>query len=259
MDKYKHLKNLNIEELVGHNVDMKPNYDKALKTIKNVRTAFASSKAALLTFINDISELEEKTFSSMNNSELNAAKDQLISLINTLNSAIMSSFFPVKTYVNILLDSSKEDNPINVPCDTSIYLRKDIPGKIKTSTLCSVPGMLLHINSYNNRVILKIKEPLFTGIDKEELQDVKEFIILPSLIVEYENGIEEVFNDGSTVKKLLKSIVNYSDVRNLEDLNFEEEPLFNEINGAIEFFERNITVMENTHRTVTNMAKIDSE
>ena len=42
-------------------------------------------------------------------------------------------------------------------------------------------------------------------------------------------------------------------------MTFEEEPLYNEINGAIEFLERNIIVMENTHRTVTNMAKIDKE
>ena len=44
-NKYKHLKNLNIEELVGQDKEVKPDYDKALKTIKNVRTAFASSKA----------------------------------------------------------------------------------------------------------------------------------------------------------------------------------------------------------------------
>jgi len=54
-------------------------------------------------------------------------------------------------------------------------------------------------------------------------------------------------------------MVNYLDVPNLDELSFEEEPFYNEINGAIEFLERNITVMENTHRTVTNMAKIDNE
>jgi hypothetical protein len=52
-------------------------------------------------------------------------------------------------------------------------------------------------------------------------------------------------------------MVNYLDVPNLENMDFEQEPFYNEIAGAIEFLERNITVMENTHRTVTNMAKID--
>ena len=73
-NKYKHLKNLNIEELVGQDKEVKPDYDKALKTIKNVRTAFASSKAALLTFINDVSELEEKVHASMNTNELENIK-----------------------------------------------------------------------------------------------------------------------------------------------------------------------------------------
>ena len=106
MDKYKHLKNLNIEELVGQNKDIKPDYEKSLKTIKAVRTGFASSKAALLTFINDVSELEEKAHASMNINELESLKDQLIGLINTLNSAIMSSFFVVRRHVNIKLKSS---------------------------------------------------------------------------------------------------------------------------------------------------------
>lgn len=259
MDKYKHLKNLNIEELVGQNKDVKPDYQKSLKIIKAVRTAFASSKAALLTFINDVSELEEKAHASMSTNELESLKDQLIGLINTLNSAIMSSFFVVRRHVNIKLDSSKIDNPEDIPFNTSLYLRTDMPGTTKTATLCSVPGMLIHINNYNNRVILKIKEPMYTGIDNDELQDVKEFIISPSLLVEYENGSESVFNNGDTVKKLFHSMVNYLDVPNLDELSFEEEPFYNEINGAIEFLERNITVMENTHRTVTNMAKIDNE
>lgn len=256
---YKHLKNLNIEELVGQNKEVKPDYNRALKTIKSVRTAFASSKAALLTFVNDISELEEKAYASMNTNELQSLKDQLIGLINTLNSAIMSSFFVVRRHVNIKLDSSKIDNPDEIPCNTSLYLRTDMPGTTKTATLCSVPGMLIHINNYNNRIILKIKEPLYTGIDNEELKDVKEFIISPSLLVEYETGSESVFNNGETVRKVLHSMVNYLDVRNLDELSFEEEPFYNEINGAIEFLERNITVMENAHRTVTNMAKIDNE
>lgn len=256
---YKHLKNLNIEELVGQNKEVKPDYNRALKTIKSVRTAFASSKAALLTFVNDVSELEEKAYASMNTNELQSLKDQLIGLINTLNSAIMSSFFVVRRHVNIKLDSSKIDNPDEIPCNTSLYLRTDMPGTTKTATLCSVPGMLIHINNYNNRIILKIKEPLYTGIDNEELEDVKEFILSPSLLVEYETGNESVFNNGETVRKVLHSMVNYLDVPNLDELSFEEEPFYNEINGAIEFLERNITVMENAHRTVTNMAKIDNE
>ncbi len=259
MDKYKHLKNLNIEELVGQNKEIKPDYERALKTIKSVRAAFASSKAALLTFINDVAELEEKAYASMNTNELESLKDQLICLINTLNSAIMSSFFVVRRHVNLKLDSSKIDNPDDISCNTSLYLRTDMPGTTKTSVLCTVPGMLIHINNYNNRVILKIKEPIYTGIDNEELIDKKEFIILPSLLVEYETGSESVFNHGETVRKVLHSMVNYLDVPNLDELGFEEEPFYNEINGAIEFLERNITVMENTHRTVTNMAKIDNE
>ena len=156
INKYKHLKNLNIEELVGQNKEVKPDYDKSLKIIKNVRTAFASSKAALLTFINDVAELETKVYASMNTNELESIRDQFIGLINTLNSAIMSSFFVVKRYINIKLESSKLDNPDNIPCFTSIYLRTDMPGTTKTATLCTVPGMLIHINHYNNRVILKI-------------------------------------------------------------------------------------------------------
>ena len=256
-NKYKHLKNLNIEELVGQNKEVKPDYDKALKTIKNVRTGFASSKAALLTFINDVSQLEEKVNASMNINELESIKDQFISLINTLNSAILSSFFVVKRHVNIKLESSKLDNPDTIPFFTSLYLRTDMPGTTKTATLCTVPGMLIHINNYNNRVVLKITEPLYTGIDDEELQNVKEFIIAPSLLVEYETGTESVFNNGDTVKKVFHSMVNYLDVPDLENMDFEQEPFYNELAGAIEFLERNITVMENTHRTVTNMAKID--
>jgi hypothetical protein len=259
INKYKHLKNLNIEELVGQNKEVKPDYDKSLKIIKNVRTAFASSKAALLTFINDVAELETKVYASMNTNELESIRDQFIGLINTLNSAIMSSFFVVKRYINIKLESSKLDNPDNIPCFTSIYLRTDIPGTTKTATLCTVPGMLIHINHYNNRVILKITEPLYTGIDDEELRTTKEYILSPSLIVDYERGSESIFNNGDTVKKIFQSMVNYLDVPNLDDMTFEEEPLYNEINGAIEFLERNIIVMENTHRTVTNMAKIDKE
>jgi hypothetical protein len=175
-NKYKHLKNLNIEELVGQNKEVKPDYERALKTIKNVRTAFASSKAALLTFTNDVAELEEKVYASMNINELESIKDQFISLINTLNSAILSSFFVVKRYVNIKLESSKQDNPINIPFNTSIYLRTDMPGTTKTATLCTVPGMLIHINNYNNRVIFKINEPLYTGIDDVELQNTRIYI-----------------------------------------------------------------------------------
>ena len=258
-NKYKHLKNLNIEELVGQDKEVKPDYDKALKTIKNVRTAFASSKAALLTFINDVSELEEKVHASMNTNELESIKDQFINLINTLNSAIMSSFFASRRHVNLKLESSKEDNPDRIPCSTELYLRTDMPGTTKTATLCTVPGMLIHINNYNNRLILKIKEPMYTGINDEDLESIKEFIISPSFVVEYDGGNEPVFNHGDTVRKVFKSMVNYLDVPNLEDMTFEEEPFYNEIQGAIEFFERNITSMENTHRTVTNMAKIDTE
>ena len=63
-----------------------------------------------LTFINDVSELEEKAHASMNSNELESVQDQLIGLINTLNSAIMSSFFVVRRHVNIRLESSKIDN-----------------------------------------------------------------------------------------------------------------------------------------------------
>ena len=51
---------------------------------------------------------------------------------------------------------------------------------------------------------------------------------------------------------------NYNDVPNLENLTNEDEPFYNEIAGALDFFDKNIEAMENAHRSITNMANIDS-
>ena len=257
-NKFKHLKNLNIEELVGNNVNAKPSYNKTLEVAKNVRNAFASCKASLLNFVNSLSELEDKIYPSENENELNSFKDQLLGLVNTLNLSLVASFSRVRRHVNIKLDTSRIDNPENVPNSSSLYLKTDIPGSIKASVISSIPGMLIHINNYNDRVVLKINEPKYMGIDDPEFTETKEYILLPSLLVEYEAGSEPVFNDGNTVKKLLQSMINYNDVPNLEDLTNEDEPFYNEIAGALEFFDKNIEAMENAHKSITNMANIDS-
>ena len=63
--------------------------------------------------------------------------------------------------------------------------------------------MLLHINNFNERIVLKISQPKYMGIDDPEFTEIKEYILLPSLFVEYDAGSEEVFNDGTTVKKII--------------------------------------------------------
>ena len=257
-NKFKHLKNLNIEELVGNNINVKPSYNRTLEVAKNIRNAFASSKANLLNFVNSLSELEDKIHASVNENELNSFKDQLLGLVNTFNVALIASFSRVRKYVNIKLDTSRIDNPENVPNSSSLYLKTDIPGSIKASIICSIPGMLLHINNFNERVVLKISQPKYMGIDDPEFTVMKEYILLPSLFVEYDTGSEEVFNDGTTVKKLLQSMINYNDVPNLENLTNEDEPFYNEIAGALDFFDKNIEAMENAHKSITNMANIDS-
>ena len=45
---------------------------------------------------------------------------------------------------------------------------------------------------------------------------------------------------------------------NLENLTNEDEPFYNEIAGALDFFDKNIEAMENAHKSITNMANIDS-
>ena len=69
-NKFKHLKNLNIEELVGNNINVKPSYNRTLEVAKNIRNAFASCKANLLNFVNSLSELEDKIHASVNENEL---------------------------------------------------------------------------------------------------------------------------------------------------------------------------------------------
>ena len=43
-----------------------------------------------------------------------------------------------------------------------------------------------------------------------------------------------------------------------ENLTNEDEPFYNEIAGALDFFDKNIEAMENAHKSITNMANIDS-
>ena len=283
-DKYTELKPLCIESLF--NTSECSRYENALSKAKISRNSFFSAKAAVYNYVSDCTKLAGtiKTDISDNKYNLQSIKEQYIALMNTLLASIYSSLNQChnnKRLINITMAKVNKTTVVKPLRSTALLFVN--PNSCKTNILSYIPSVSLELNIITEEVKIKFCEPEYVGSSLKhgtlgKDRDLrKTFILCPpiqnastmdvsdnnlellktfgctTLDLDIIDSVIDVFDTVSTARSFFDDITNYQDYSKSTTCK-----LNNNILSVMNYFDKVISSMENSHRYVVQESKINS-
>ena len=279
---FEYLKPLTLEGLFKKNDCQR--YEDTLCQAKIIRNAFFGAKAAVFNFVNDVDDIEDNLSCDIsgNKLELQNVKDQYIATLNHLSAALYSSLRQThceKLLINVDLCKVSTDRSKRTPQKSQplVFVH---PKSKKPSVLAYIPGVTIMLNIDTKELKVKFCEPDhicgFTkhGKAKKPREICKEFVLGPAILnstdacLDMENeklcevfGIEDIaiidsiddhFDNLDSAIDYFDEIVNYQDCCNGEGIED------NDILGFMNYVDKVINSMEQAHRFVVQLSKINN-
>ena len=284
-NKYTTLKSLSIESLAD--TTDKKKYEDTLFASKITRNAFFSAKAAVYNFICDVEELSSRIKSDISDNKFNlqSIKDQYISILNILMATLFASLnqcYNNKKLINVNMAKVNKTTKLSPLRSTNLIFVH--PVSCKTNVLSYIPSVSIELNVITEELRIKFCEPEYidntirhanVGKDRDLC---KTFVLGPpiqcttdcdisdnnfellkafgcsTLDLDIVDSIEDVFDNAGSARKFLDEIINYQDYCKSSNVKIN-----NNILSIMNYFDKVINSMENSHRYVVQTSKINED
>ena len=281
---FQYLKPLTLEGLFEKNDCEK--YEDTLCRAKIIRNALFGAKAAVYNFVNDIDDIQDNLSCDIsgNKLELQNVKNQYCATLNTLSAALYSSLRQShcdKLLVNVdLCKITCTEDEYKSKTQKSQPLTFIHPKSKKPSVLAYIPGVTIELNIETKQMLVKFSEPEFIcgftkhGKAKKSKDFTHSFIIGPPIYNttqmimgpenqklcecfgidqdEIGNDVEDRFETLFSATDFLDEIINYQDNISCDDMES------NNILGFMNYVDKVINSMEQAHRFVVQLSKINN-